>query len=160
MKKRMWNLLLEYLKDSKRSDRELAGILGVSQPTVTRMRNKMVQDGVIQEFTIIPDFMKMGFRIMAITFTKTKFDPELTERAKKSAMAKPNIVLCAFSQGLGMNGIIVSLHRDYSEYSDFLTNYMIEWRDVIEDHDCLLVSLGGTIIKPFSLKYLAELEEK
>jgi len=160
MKKRMWNLLLEYLKDSKRSDRALAGILGVSQPTVTRMRNKMVKDGVIQEFTIIPDFMKMGFKILAITFTKTRFDPELTERAKKSAMAKPNIVLCAFSQGLGMNGVIVSLHRDYSEYSDFFANYMTEWRDAIEDHDCLLVSLGGTIIKPFSLKYLAELEEK
>jgi DNA-binding Lrp family transcriptional regulator len=160
MKKRMWNLLLEYLKDSKRSDRELAGILGVSQPTVTRMRNKMVKDGVIQEFTIIPDFMKMGFKILAITFTKSKFDPDLMERARKSVMAKPNIILCAFSQGLGMNGMLVSLHRDYSEYSEFFTNYMVEWRDFIEDHDCVLVSLGGTIVKPFSLKYLAGLEEK
>jgi len=35
MKKRMMSLLLEYLKSSKRSDRELAKVLGVSQPTVT-----------------------------------------------------------------------------------------------------------------------------
>ena len=40
--KRMMNLLLEFLKDSKRSDRELAKVLGVSQPTVTRMRQRLV----------------------------------------------------------------------------------------------------------------------
>jgi predicted XRE-type DNA-binding protein len=38
MKERMMRILLEYLKDSKRSDRELAKIVGVSQPTITRMR--------------------------------------------------------------------------------------------------------------------------
>ena len=42
MKKRMMSLLLELLKDSKRSDRELAKVLGVSQPTVTRMRQRLV----------------------------------------------------------------------------------------------------------------------
>jgi len=55
MKKRMMSLLLELLKDSKRSDRELAKVLEVSQPTVTRMRSRLVKEGMIREFTIIPD---------------------------------------------------------------------------------------------------------
>jgi len=53
-KKLMRKLLSELLKDSKRSDRELAKALGVSQPTVTRNRSRLVKDGVIREFTVIP----------------------------------------------------------------------------------------------------------
>ena len=71
-KKKMMKLLLELLKDSKRSDRELAKVLGVSQPTVSRMRSKLVKEGVIKSFTVIPDFVKMGYEILAITLVKTK----------------------------------------------------------------------------------------
>jgi len=52
MKKRMMNLLFELLKNSKRSDKELAKVLMVSQPTVTRMRSRLVKEGVIKEFTV------------------------------------------------------------------------------------------------------------
>jgi DNA-binding Lrp family transcriptional regulator len=52
----MMSLLLELLKDSKRSDRELAKVLGVSQPTVSRMRSRLVKEGVIRDFTVVPDF--------------------------------------------------------------------------------------------------------
>ena len=72
MKKRMINLLLELLKDSKRSHREIAKVLGISQPTVTKMRQKLVKEGAIQEFTIIPDFARMGYEIMAISCIRTK----------------------------------------------------------------------------------------
>ena len=61
-------LLRELLKNSKRSDRELAKVLGVSQPTITRIRHKLEQEGVIRDYTIIPDFKKLGFEIMAIEF--------------------------------------------------------------------------------------------
>jgi len=37
---------------------------------------------------------------------------------------------------------------------------MIEWADALETYDTILISLGGRIIKPLSLKYLAEVEEK
>ena len=48
MKERMMRVLLEYLKDSKRSDREIAKIVGVSQPTITRMRQRLVKEGAIR----------------------------------------------------------------------------------------------------------------
>jgi len=71
MKKRMMRLLLELLKDSKRSDREIAKVVGVSQPTITRMRQRLVREGAIKEFTVIPDFVKLGYEIMAISCIKT-----------------------------------------------------------------------------------------
>ena len=61
MEKKMTSLLLELLKDSKRSDREIAKVLGVSQPTVSRMRWRLEEEGWIKDFTVIPDFVKMGF---------------------------------------------------------------------------------------------------
>ena len=60
-------LLRELLKNSKRSDRDLAKILKVSQPTITRTRHKLEKSGMIQDYTIIPDFEKMGFEILVVT---------------------------------------------------------------------------------------------
>lgn len=118
------------------------------------------KEGFIQEFTVIPDFVKMGFEIVAVTLTKTKFNPKLGERLKKSAMEKPNIIFCAGCEGLGKNRICISLHKNYADYYDFITKYMTEWRDVIESYETVLISIPGTIVKPLSLKYLTELFEE
>jgi DNA-binding Lrp family transcriptional regulator len=56
------------MKDSRRSDRELAKAIGSSQPTVSRMIKKLESEGTIKEYTMIPDFHKLGFEILAITF--------------------------------------------------------------------------------------------
>jgi DNA-binding Lrp family transcriptional regulator len=159
MKKKMFKLLLELMKDSKRSDRELAKFLGISQPTVSRMRSRLVKEGVIQEFTVIPDFVKMGYELMAITCTKTKMKPGLIEKAVKSLMAKPNVIFSARAEGMGKNGIMVSMHKDYTDFSNFLARHLAEWNAEIEDYDTILISLKGRIVKPFALKYLAEVEE-
>ena len=162
MKKRMMNLLLELLKDSKRSDRELAKVLDVSQPTVSRMRSRLVKEGVIKEFTVIPDFTKMGYEIMAITCVKIneKMIMEIEKKAEEYMKTQPNIIFAGGgAQGMGKNGLMISLHDSYSDFSNFLTNHMIYWGDNIEDHFSILVSLRERIVKPLSLKYLAEKEE-
>lgn len=157
MKKIDWKLVFELMKNSRRSDRELAKEVDSSQPTVSRRRKRLEREGIIREYTMVPDFVKVGFEILAITLTKTKFDPALKERAIKSVMAKPNIVLCARSEGMGKNGIIVSIHKDYTCYSNFIQKHMEEWKDVIKDYSTVVISLKGTVLKPFSLKYLTEI---
>ena len=162
MKKRMMNLLLELLKDSKRSDRELAKVLDVSQPTVSRIRSRLVKEGIIRDFTVIPDFVKMGFEIMAITCVKIKEKTinEMEKKAEEYMKTQPNIIFAGGgAQGMGKNGLMISLHDSYSDFSNFLTNHMMDWGDIIEDHFSILVSLRERIVKPFSLKYLAEKEE-
>lgn len=68
-------LISELMKDSRRSDRQLAKIIGVSQPTVTRLRNKLEKEGYLKEYAAIPDFRKLGFEIIAITFTTFLHEP-------------------------------------------------------------------------------------
>lgn len=155
-----YRLLSELLKNSNRSDREVARALGTSQPTVTRSRNRLLKEGMIREFTIIPDFLEMGFELVAITCVKAKPSKDLIEKAREVTTSDPKIVFAARADGMGKNAVMVSLHKNYSEYSNFIADLMLEYGKDIEDYDTLLISLAGLIVKPFSLKYIAEKVEK
>jgi len=150
-------LLRELLKNSKRSDRQLAKVLGVSQPTITRTRRKLEQEGIIQEYTIIPDFRKMGFEILAITFVKMRPDlltPQIMEEVKKYGEKWPNVILVSSGEGLGMTGVIVSFHKNYTEYHHRLNLLRVDWKEFSEDIRSFIVSLGEEEYKRLSLTYL------
>jgi len=121
-------LISELMKDSRRSDRELAKAVGVSQPTISRMIRKLEKEGIVKEYTMVPDFSKVGFEIMAVSFVKFSKAPsekkvkELRSIAQKLQrnLALPTVMVMS-GIGLGFDRIIVSLHKDYSSYSQFLT---------------------------------------
>ena len=161
MKERVMKVLLEYLKDSKRSDKEIAKIVGVSQPTITRIRQRLVKEGVIKEFTVIPDFVKMGYEIMAINCAKVSFGvaKEFGDNFKKWVEKFPNVIFFSEAQGMGKNRVMISLHKSYTDYSNFMAENLSQWGDHIEDYDTMIISLAGRIVKPLSLAYLAELKE-
>ena len=150
-------LLRELLKNSKRSDRELAKILKVSQPTITRARHNLEKNGMIQDYTIIPDFKKMGFEILALTFVKMHpeiLTPQVTEEAKKYSAKWPNTIFASTGEGLGMTGVIMSFHPDYTDYHRKLNLLRVDWKDFTEDVQSFVVSLGEGEFKRFSLTYL------
>jgi DNA-binding Lrp family transcriptional regulator len=152
-------LLRELLKNSKRSDRELAKVLRVSQPTITRHRRKLEERGLIQDYTIVPDFRKMGFEILALTFVKMRPDlltPEIMEEAKKYGEKWPNVILVSSGEGLGMTGVILSFHKNYTEYHHRLNLLRVDWKDFSEDIQSFIVSLGEEEYKRLSLTYLKD----
>jgi DNA-binding Lrp family transcriptional regulator len=152
-------LLRELLKNSKRSDRELAKILKVSQPTITRARQKLEKDGMIEDYTIIPNFEKMGFEIFALTFVKMRPGirlPETVTEVKKYATKFPNAIFVAQGEGLGMTGVIISFHKNYTEYHNKLSTLRIDWKDFTDDLQSFIVPIGEGEYKRFSLKYLKD----
>jgi DNA-binding Lrp family transcriptional regulator len=60
-------LISELMKNSRRSDRELGKVLGISQPTVSRMIKKLEKEGVIKEYNMMPDFAKLGYERQRIS---------------------------------------------------------------------------------------------
>ena len=159
MKDKMRSLVSELLKDSKRSDREIAKILKASQPTITRMRHTLVKEGVIREFTVMPDFAKLGYEIMAVTIAKAKatLTPEDQETARKLVLEEPRVIFVASAEGMGRNGVMISLHKDYADFRDFMNNLKFNSSGYMEDVDSMLISLkSDTIPKPLSLSYLAK----
>ena len=152
-------LLRELLKNSKRSDRALAKILKVSQPTITRIRHKLEKNGMIQDYTIVPDFRKMGFEILALTFVKMRpeiLTPEVMEEARKYAAKWPNAIFASSGEGLGMTGVIMSFHQDYTDYHRKLNLLRVDWKDFTEDIQTFVVSIEEGEFKRFSLTYLKD----
>lgn len=120
-------LISELMKNSRRSDKQLAKAIGVSQPTVGRILKKFQKEGVIKEFTVIPDFRKLGYSLAAITLGRLKEqfrEPKMLGEARRKFVQSFNegayeVILDERGMGLGYDGIIVSFHRDYSEYLGF-----------------------------------------
>ena len=154
MKKRMLKLLFELMKNAKRSDREIAKIIGVSQPTITRMRQRLEKTAIV-DYTVIPNWTELGFEIMAMTLVKAKGLPEVTANAKKWAMNNANVVFAAGGEGMGMDFSILSFHKNYSSYSSFIDNLKTQLADNLQDVQSFLMATGEErTLKPLSLKYL------
>lgn len=163
-KKVMQKLLFELIKGSKRSDRELAKVLRVSQPTITRMRKKL-EEAAIAEYTIIPNWGVLGFELMAVTFVNIRGKSRSGEEQKKTLencrkwmVDHPNIIFASDGTGMGMDGMMISFHKDYTDYSKFITEHRVEWAETLGEVKSFIVSVkGGETLKPFSLRYLEKL---
>jgi DNA-binding Lrp family transcriptional regulator len=157
-------LISELMKNSRRSDRELAQAIGVSQPTVSRTIKKMEKEGYIREYTIMPDFHKLGYEIAALTFVKLKKDlsGEEVEEAKKTAKdrLKENsleIVMVEKGMGFGYDGVFVSLHEDYTSYLKFKNRVSQDAHLESSSIENFLISLGDvTHFRPLTFSALAK----
>jgi DNA-binding Lrp family transcriptional regulator len=118
-------LVAELMKNSRRSDRELAKAIGVSQPTVSRLIKKLEKQDVIKEYTIIPDFSQLGFTIMGATLLGApeeiiheKF-PEIRKATTEIEQNAPHAALLAVNAvGGNKNRLFITFYEDYSNYAD------------------------------------------
>jgi DNA-binding Lrp family transcriptional regulator len=157
-----YKILFELMKDSHRSDRQLAKALGVSQPTVTR-RRAMLEENFIEGYTVIPKFGQIGFEISAITFLKSKIKCETgdaktkaLQKMKEWYMKQTNVIMVIDGRGMGYDACCISLHENFASFADFIRAHDSELSDFVVESQTFNSDLkGGIVIKPFHLKYLA-----
>ena len=157
-----YKILFELMKDSHRSDRQLAKALGVSQPTVTR-RRAMLEENFIEGYTVIPKFGQIGFEIAAITFLKSKLKyqsggekDQALQKMKEWYMKQTNVIMVLEGRGMGYDAACISLHENFTNFAEFIRaqdSELSEW--IIESQTFNADLKGGIVIKPFQLKYLA-----
>jgi DNA-binding Lrp family transcriptional regulator len=118
-------LIAELMKNSRRSDRELAKVVGISQPTVSRLRSKLEREGVIREYTAIPDFTKLGYNLMAITLMQLKplSNEEIDELQKASHELNDQthrpFLLVMDGMGIGKQIVSIAFFKTYTEYETY-----------------------------------------
>jgi len=157
-------LISELMKNSRTSDRKLAKAVGVSQPTVSRLVKRLEKDGIIKEYTMIPDFRKLGYQLLALTFVKLResLGSEETDKARKIAKQELEespygIVLLERGIGLGYDGVIVGLYEDYAAYTEH-RNKLREYPFLeVTDVEGFLISLDDEVhYRPLTLQTLAK----
>ena len=156
-------LISELMKNSRRSDRELAKAIGTSQPTVSRLIKKLEKEGIIKEYTMLPDFRKLGFKIIALTFIKLKsgLSPEVVSKARQVAEESLKkgpfeFIMLERGMGLGFDGLAISLHEDYSSYMN-IRKWILQF-DFIETEDLrsFIIDLDDKVhYRPLTLSFLA-----
>jgi len=159
-------IVFELFQNSKQSDRHLGKKLGVSQATITR-RRKMLEKELIESYTFVPKWEKLGYELMVITFakirpivaTKGKYQ-DVRERALKWLMNQPNIIMAAASRGMGMDAFNIAVFKNYADYDEWFRKFRLEMGDLADDIQSVLVNLRGKeVLKPLHFKYLSETEK-
>jgi len=126
-----FKILFGLMKNSKTSDRQLAKRIGVSQPTVTRRRARLEKE-LIDGYTAVPKWEKIGYEILAITLIKamgiftSKEYADIRNQGLEWLHKQPNIIIGGACEGMGMNSFIISLHKSYSDHSEFMLKLRLE----------------------------------
>jgi len=123
-------LISELMKNSRRSDRALAKVLKTSQPTATRTRARLEKEGYLKEYTVIPDFHKLGFELASFNLVSVKKNLSIEELKKAQQIQLKNMAeglaeeIVLFNRGIGgnYNAVVVAFHENYSDYSKFIGN--------------------------------------
>jgi DNA-binding Lrp family transcriptional regulator len=120
-------IIAELMRNSRRSDRELGKSVGVSQPTVSRVIKRLEKEGIIKEYTMIPDFKRLGYQLMGVTFIGTEETVKKEKRTElRNAVAEleeksPYASLMAVNGiGLEKGRMFITLYRSYARYVDAL----------------------------------------
>jgi hypothetical protein len=119
----------------------------------------------LKEFTTIPDFGKLGFQLAAFILVKLKMNltEEEIKRARRISMkdmiekAPDQIVLFYRGIGGGYSGVLVSFHKNYSDYSRLIER-MKQYPFVdLSATLSFLVDLNDKVqYRPFTFSTLAE----
>lgn len=163
MKEIELKLISELMKNSRRSDRDLAKALEVSQPTVTRVRTKLEKEGYIKEYTMIPDFRKIGYEITSIAFARLKegISPEEIDKTRKLAKElekKSAFESIVIARGIGCNSdmTIVSFHEDYASYTRFIEMLKTFPNVDTTNIESFMISLNQDHYRPLTFTTLAK----
>jgi DNA-binding Lrp family transcriptional regulator len=89
------------------------------------MKHKLEKEGCIKEYTIVPDFLKLGFQLVSFILVKIRagLSPEETEKARQVSVrdmmekASDEVVFLDTGIGDGYTGIVVSVHKSYADYT-------------------------------------------
>ncbi len=160
-KENLDRLLFALIKNSKRSDRDLAKTLRVSQPTITRLRKALEKDAILQ-YTLIPKEDYLGFDIIALIFIRTKEQVQpFWECKSKWVQENPNVMFCSTGQGMESDAVMITVHKDYADFVKFYHKLRKDCGDCCEEIQEFIISLKGSVrMKKFSYSQLEKAYEK
>jgi DNA-binding Lrp family transcriptional regulator len=150
MKKREMEVLLELLRNSKISDRQLAQKLNTSQSTITRVRHRL-EKKVQMSYTGLPDLSKMNIELLSFICGKCNNSrTEINNCVEKMVENFPRIIFAAEGEGMKKTCIFITINKDFNDFTDFLKEFRLSCRGIREEIESFLVPTKY-VIRNFNL---------
>lgn len=140
--KNIMKVLATLMNNSKKSDREIAKELGISQPTVSRTRSYLFSEGFIKAYTLTPNLEKVGYNIIAFSTIETPEDGVSMAVRELNAKIKNDKRIIGSIQN-NANTFIISIHKNTIGWEEFKTDYYIK--------DSVNVSVKNGLVKDFAV---------
>lgn len=159
-----YQILRELIRNSKITDRKIAKLLGVSQPTITRRRDQLEKEQLIA-YTGVPNLKKLGFEILAFHFLLWKREEYQTlvqkttfnQRIQTFIASHPCFVFVSSGQGMGMSRVGITIHKTYSDFTQFREAVETEWGTNLAQYKNFLVSIkSDRILRNLTYHFFAD----
>lgn len=152
LKKREKEVFIHLLKDGRMPDKHIAKILNITQPTVTRIRQKLEKSGYIKGYKPVVDLQKLGIGLVALTLFRIS-DFSKTEEIKKKVLpdlkSMPEVFLIAQGEGMGKTSLIGTIHKDFPAFEEWMIDLRKKYGKYTEDIEHFIFSTNR-IYKEFS----------
>jgi DNA-binding Lrp family transcriptional regulator len=125
------------------------------------MIKRLEKAGFVREYTIIPDLLKLGYELLVVTFLSFAEDrPDLFVKAREWTKKQPSVIFANNGEGCGMNSIMISLHRNYTDYTKLVTQLKRDWQPNLTGVQSFVISLNrqDLAIKDYSFRSLLKNE--
>jgi DNA-binding Lrp family transcriptional regulator len=109
--------LVALVENPRASDREIAAIVGLSRQAITRIRNKLLEEGICNP-VCLPRLYKWGFEICAVAHPK--FNMEMPWEKRLKSQPKECADLSFYTLSKADEGVANYILARYSDYSDQL----------------------------------------
>lgn len=154
LKKREKEVFVQLLADARMPDKHIAKLLATTQPTVTRIRQKLEKTGYIKGYRPIIDLQKLGIGILALTLFRIA-DFSKTEEIKKNVIPDlrrmPEVILVAEGEGMGKTSVIVSMHKDFPDFEEWMIALRKKYGKYMEEEEQFFFSTSR-IYKELSIE--------
>jgi DNA-binding Lrp family transcriptional regulator len=115
--------LVALVENPRASDRKIAGIIGLSRQAITRIRNKLLEDGICTP-VCLPRLYKWGFEICAVAHPK--FNMEVSWEKRLKSEPKDSVDLSFYTLSKADEGVTNYIIARYSDYADQLQS-LLAW---------------------------------
>ncbi|MEA3229729.1 MAG: Lrp/AsnC family transcriptional regulator, partial [archaeon] len=157
LKNKEKQVLSKLIRNGRKTDKQIAKEIGTTQPTVTRIRQKLEKEKYIRQYNASPSFEKIGFNIVVITIMRWKDYSKQKPLADFIKNIKNNTSVICFARGNGLSGrtaYFISTHKDMKSYEDFIVDIKTKWGEYIDSTDQFISSVEN-VFKHFDYSDVA-----
>ena len=146
------DILKELKKDSRLTTREIAKRIKSSAATVHRRLNNLIKEGYIKQFTIVPDWQKLGKTTMAYVLINIDYPYVKRKKLSQDIMAdrliKHPLVFDAVTV-TGRKDLILKVHvKDTAELNKFI-NFLRNFEGVQMTETLVVLHAAPRYDNPF-----------